>query len=158
MDGNLWAALAALPPAEWLRNSYVAYLLVNAAHIGALGMLLGSIITLDLLLLGLFRHAALAPLAHVLSRMAVGGLIFAVLSGIWLFLVNAPEYVQNIAFLSKLGLVSLGVINALILHSRRHWRLALREGQPNLPVRMHALFSLLLWPAALIAGRWIGFL
>ncbi|WOD11458.1 DUF2214 domain-containing protein [Pseudomonas sp. NyZ704] len=158
MEDSLWSALPALPPAEWLRRSNLAYLLVNAAHIAGLGMLLGSIITLDMRLLGLFRQAPLQPLAQVLSRTAAGGLVFAIITGTWLFLVNAPEYVGNNAFLSKLLLVSLAVANATFLHSRRHWALALQEGEPNLPVRIHALLSLLLWPAALVAGRWIGFL
>ncbi|PCD00408.1 DUF2214 domain-containing protein [Halopseudomonas pelagia] len=158
MDDSLWTALTALPPAVWLRDYFLAYLLVNAAHIAGLGMLLGSIITLDLRLLGLFRQAPLQPLAHVLSRTAASGLALAIFTGIWLFLVNAPEYVNNSAFLSKLLLVSLAIANATFLHSRRHWRLALQEGRANLPVRIHALISLLLWPAALVAGRWIGFL
>lgn len=158
MEDSVWTLLAALPPADWLRRCMVAYVLVNAAHIAGLGMLLGSIVTLDMRLLGLFRQAPLPALAQVLTRTAASGLVLAIISGAWLFLVNAPEYVNNTAFLSKLVLVTLGVINALLLHSRRHWLLAIREGQPNLPVRVHALLSLMLWPAALVAGRWIGFM
>lgn len=157
MGDSVWTLLAALPPADWLRRYMVAYVLVNATHIAGLSMLLGSIVTLDMRLLGLFRQAPLPTLAHVLTRTAASGLVLAIVSGAWLFLVNAPEYVNNSAFLSKLALVTLGLINVLLLHSRRHWRLAIRDGQPNLPVRVHALLSLLLWPSALIAGRWIGF-
>ena len=150
MTETIWLAVQALPPAEWLRDSMLAYLLVNATHIVGLGLLLGCILALDVRLLGGFASVPLASLAQFLSRMAAAGLLLAVAS--------APAYVQNNAFLAKLGLIAVALANVLFLRRRRHWALALREGRTNLPVRLHALLSLLLWPAAVVAGRWIGFI
>ena len=47
--------LETLPPSIWLRRSGTLYLMVNAAHIGSIGLLIGSIVPLDLRLLGLIR-------------------------------------------------------------------------------------------------------
>ena len=155
---ELWATLSALPPAVFLQRSSVAYLLVNAAHIASLAMLVGTMVSLDLRLLGAFRTVPLAVIGPFLSRMAAGGLILAVLTGAWLFSVNATEYVSNTAFLAKLCLVGLGVLNAVWLHTRGNWALALDKGQASPAVRLHAALSLGVWLGAVVAGRWIGFL
>lgn len=57
-------ALEASALAEGLRASQYAYPLVNAAHILALAALFGSILALDLRLLGLFQAVPVAPLAR----------------------------------------------------------------------------------------------
>ncbi len=152
MEQGLWSALSALPPAVLLQRNGTAYLLVNAAHIAALGVLIGSILTLDLRLLGAFRQVPLALVGPLLSRMAACGLALAMLTGAWLFLVNAVDYAANIAFRIKLGLIALAVLNALWLH-RRVWT----QERPSPAVRLHGALSLLLWPSVLVAGRWIGF-
>ena len=150
--------LGGLPFALLLQRSGTLYLLVNAAHIAAIGLLVGTIVSLDLRMLGAFRAVPLAVLAPFLSRMATGGLALAILTGVLLFSVRPVEYAENPAFLAKLVLVALGVLNALWLHAGRHWRGVLSGQQVHAVARLHALASLLLWPGAIVAGRWIGFL
>ena len=84
-----------------LQRSGTAYLLVNAAHIVAIGMLFGTIVSLDLRLLGAFQTLPLAVLGPFLSRMAGCGLALAVLTGFCLFSVRPLEYTANPAFLSS---------------------------------------------------------
>jgi len=149
--------LAALPHAALLRRWDTAYLLVNAAHIAAIGLLFGSIAALDLRLLGAARQVPLPAAAPFLARLAAIGLLLAVLSGFCLFSVQPAEYAGNPAFLAKLGLVGEGLANALWLRTGRHWR-GLLAGAPATPaVRVHAAASLAIWLAAIVAGRWIGF-
>ena len=93
---DVWQALSALPPAIWLQRNAVAYLLVNAGHIASLGLLIGTIITLDLRLLGAFRAVPVSLLWPLLSRLAVCGLGLAIVTGAWLFSVNAPVYVEKL--------------------------------------------------------------
>ncbi|HBM62784.1 MAG TPA: DUF2214 domain-containing protein [Pseudomonas sp.] len=152
MGQELWHGLSALPPAVFLQSNGTAYLLVNAAHIASLGLLIGTIVTLDLRLLGAFRQMPLALLGPLLSRMAACGLLLAMLTGAWLFLVNAVDYAANPVLRIKLGLIALAVLNALWLH-RRAWT----QERPSPAVRLHGALSLLLWPSVLVAGRWIGF-
>jgi hypothetical protein len=146
------------PGAVLLRRFWVAYLFVNAAHILGIGLILGSILPLDLRLLGLFRWAPLAVLGPLLTRSAAAGVALAFLTGLWLFSVRPAHYLANAAFLSKLVLIALALTNVVLQHRNHHFRQALQTGQIHPSLRLAALVSALLWLSALIAGRWIGFL
>lgn len=150
--------IEALPPSVWLRHSGTLYLLVNAAHIGAIGLLIGSIVPLDLRLLGILKPGPLALLAPVLSRTAAAGLTLAVLTGAMLFSVRPQEYLQNPAFQVKMGLLAAGTLNAWLAHRGRAWVEVTQGGRPSGGMRFQAAASLLLWLSCLVAGRWIGFL
>jgi hypothetical protein len=151
-------ALSAWPAAAFLRDSTLAYATLNAAHILAIGLVVGSIAALDLRVLGLFRDVPLGALASPLSRVAAAGVALAVATGFLLFSVRPIAYAHNPAFLTKISLVAVGVVNALVLRNNRHWRAARDGGLPHLSVRIAAAASLLNWAAAMFAGRWIGFL
>ncbi|WP_208733624.1 DUF6644 family protein [Pseudomonas duriflava] len=141
-----------------MRQSSVAYLLVNAAHIASFGILLGSIVSLDLRLLGAFRKVPLATLEPFLTRIAACGVVLAFLSGFWLFTVNAQDYISNRAFLIKLGLIGLALLNVLLRHTA-YRQTCLQEGKavPR-ALQAHALLSLTCWLGVVLAGRWIGFI
>lgn len=149
--------LSALPPATLLRQSDTAYVLVNAAHIAAIGLLFGSIAALDLRLLGAARQAPLAAMAPYLAKLAATGVGLALVSGVWLFSVQSAEYISNPAFLIKLLIVGLAITNALWLHAGPYWRAVLAEHSIPGAARAHAAASLVLWLSAIVAGRWIGF-
>lgn len=151
-------ALAGWPFAAFLRDSTPAYAALNAAHIFSLGLVVGSIATLDLRVLGFFRDVPLEALAAPLSRVAAAGVLLAVATGFVLFSVRPIAYASNPAFLAKISLVAFGVLNALALRANQHWRLARAGGSPHVSLRLAALFSLLTWSGAILAGRWIGFL
>lgn len=154
---ELLDALSQWPGAGLLRRSSLAYLFVNAAHILSFGLLIGAIVALDLRLLGLFGREPLAPLGRVLSRMAFAGACLAVLTGFVLFTVRPTEYVSNPAFIVKFALLVLALLNAALATSSMAWQMALHGASPSAVLRVSALFSLLLWPSVLVAGRWIGF-
>ena len=151
-------ALANWPVAALLRESAIAYPLVNAAHILGIGLLIGAIATLDLRLLGLFRATPLAHLAPPLWRVAATGLALAALTGFLLFSTRPQSYLANPAFLAKLALIAAGVVNALILHRAAAWRSGLISGMVGPRLRVAALLSLSIWVSTVLAGRWIGFL
>lgn len=155
---ELLQALAEWPVAAALRRSAIAYPLVNAAHIISLGLLLGAIATLDLRLLGLFRDHPVAVLGPPLWRVAACGLALAAVTGFLLFSTRPLAYAENPAFLAKLGLIGLGLLNLLVLRFNAHWRRALGGGAVHWSVRAAALLSLVAWLGAVVAGRWIGFL
>lgn len=150
--------IAASAPAVALRGSVTLYLLVNATHVLGFGLLVGAIVTLDLRLLGLFRAAALGHLAPPLVRVAATGLGLAALTGLALFSTRPATYLENPAFLVKLGLLALALANLALLHAGRPWRAALAGGAVATRLRVAAGVSLAAWLGALLAGRWIGFL
>ena len=155
---ELLQALAAWPVAGFFRGSTVAYATLNAAHIVSIGLIVGSIATLDLRVLGLFRAFPLGLLAPPLSRVAAAGVLLAATTGFLLFSARPLAYAANPAFLTKISLVAIGVLNALLLRANSNWRLALSGGEILTSVRLHAILSLLIWAGAVLAGRWIGFL
>ncbi len=149
--GQWWGATA-------LRESGTAYLFVNATHILGIGLLVGAILPLDLRLVGVLRGPPLALLGPFLSRASAVGLGLAMTTGMWLFSVNPLDYIENQAFLYKMGLLGLALINVISQHASVDYRLALQGGAIHVRVRVFALLSACLWLAILVAGRWIGFL
>ncbi|RYF68949.1 MAG: DUF2214 domain-containing protein [Comamonadaceae bacterium] len=150
--------LAAWPGARWLQGSGTAYLFVNTAHILGLALLLGAIVPLDLRLAGWLRGDGLALLARTLSRAAGAGLALALGTGLWLFSVRPLDYLDNTAFVWKMGVLLLALANVDWQHRAPGWREVLAGAPPTAGVRWRARVSLLLWLGVLLAGRWIGFL
>jgi hypothetical protein len=147
-------AIGAWPGAIWLRQSATAYLFVNAAHILGIGLLLGSILPLDLRLLGLFRRFPLGVLRTFLVRNAAAGLTLAVVTGLWLFSAKPAEYLANSAFRWKLVLLGVAIANVAF----QHWRPKADAVELTPATRVSAALSLCVWLSVLIAGRWVGFL
>lgn len=155
--GSLLAALGDWPGARALRASWIAYLLVNAAHILGVALLLGAILVLDLRLLGAFGSVPLAVMGPLQLRVAAFGLGLAVLTGAWLFSTRPTDYAANPAFQIKLALLAAALVNIGLQHANTGFRRTM-TGAPVTPaMRACAAASLVLWIALLVAGRWIGF-
>lgn len=151
-------AIEAWPLAAFLRRSLILYPLVNALHILGLAFLVGAIAALDLRILGLFGKVPLEPLARALPPVAAAGLAVAVAAGLLLFIVRPLDYVSNPAFLVKIGLVAAGVANALTQRQAAGWGAVLDGLAPDARLKVGAVLSLSIWCAAVVAGRWIGYL
>lgn len=143
--------------AEYLRASRYAYPFVNAAHILALAALFGSILALDLRLLGLFAQAPVEPLARVLPWIAATGLGLAILTGAALFSVQPFDYLAHPVFPVKLALIATGAVHALWLHRSPGWAIAFDRGVISPRLRASAALSLLVWTCAIVAGRLLAF-
>lgn len=160
MSGEWLVALEATALAGALRGSVWAYPLVNAAHILGVALLVGAMLPLDLRLLGAWRSVPLAPLWRVLTRTAGVGLGLAIVCGIFLFITRATEYAASSLFLVKMGVVGIGVVNALAV---RTWvpeaRVPMRSVREKPPVRLQVAggLSLVAWLTALTLGRLIGY-
>ena len=154
------AAIEATELARELRDSVWAYPLVNAGHIFGVALLVGSIVPLDLRLLGFWRSLPLVPLWRVLTRTAATGLLIAVACGALLFITRATEYAASSLFISKMAIVAAATTNAA----------ALRLAADGTPARMHSLtrepskrmriaggLSLTAWLTALTLGRLVGY-
>ena len=149
---DLLKALEDTAAAQFLKTSFVVYPLVNAAHILAIGALVTTVLLMDLRLLGYLASVERANFRRLMQRVALGAFATAAVTGGLMFSVRARDYADNPAFLAKIALVALGGLNFLIIS--RLERGAGGAAVPRLPIAM----SLLIWPLALIAGRFIGFL
>jgi len=152
-----WAsALEATDLALALRGSVWSYPLVNAAHILGVALLVGSIVPLDLRLLGLWPSVSVVPLWKVLTRTASIGLVLAILFGALLFITRATEYTGSNFFIAKMGVVAVGTANALLLRTLSSEPAAMPI-KPAARLRVSAGISLAAWLTTLALGRLIGY-
>ena len=151
---SLLAAMESTAIAEYLRVSRWVYAAVNAAHILGIALLVGSIMPLNLRLLGLWRGVPREMLARVLAPVAAIGLALAVTAGTLLFSVRALEYSEVVFLQIKVVLVTAGTLSALLLHRAHGWSL---HGATEARLKTHATFSTACWLGALVCGRLIAF-
>lgn len=136
------------------------YAIVNLTHILGIASLFGSVLVLDLRLLGVWRSAPLAPIAHAAAPIAACGFVVAVMSGVGLLATKATEYVGNPFLYVKFPAVAAGFANAVVLRRSSAWRaIGSRELSP--PERRRLAWmggaSLLCWLTAVSAGRLIAY-
>ena len=158
MDG-WFAALEASALAAFMRDSLWAYPLVNTLHIVGIALLFGAIAALDLRLIGAWRSVPAAPLARVLVPVAGAGLVLSILAGFLLFTVRASEYAASALFQAKMALILAAIANAGLLRFSSVWRGdgAAAPASGRAWLRGAGLASLLLWLAAIAAGRLLGY-
>ena len=150
----LFAALEGTAFAQALRGSRWAYAGVNAVHIFAIALLVGSIVPLNLRLLGAWRGIPREAVVRVLAPVAASGLILALFTGTLLFSVRAREY-SGIGFLQiKLSFIAIGIFSALALCLSHGFLL---KDAPRARLVGHAVLSTVCWLGALACGRLIAF-
>jgi hypothetical protein len=158
---DLLAWLQASRLGHFMRDSGPwTYALVNLTHILGVATLFGSILVLDLRLLGAWRRLPLAALSAATAPVGAVGFVVAVTSGIGLLATNATEYAGNPFLLVKFPAIALGVVNVLLLGRSRAWRAhrvrALTASEERQLAAMGAV-SLASWFTAVAAGRLIGY-
>ena len=145
-----------LAPVKALKDSFLAYPLVNALHILAIGVLVTSVLLMDLRILGLIGAVERAPLVRLLRRVIAVVFPVAVLTGLALFSIQAHEYAVNPAFQVKLALLLLAGLNLAAFR-------LLAPGDPGAKgfrtaAKFSAALSMVIWIGVLVAGRFIAFL
>lgn len=148
------AALEGTAVAQALRVSRWGYAAVNAAHIFGIALLIGSVVPLNLRLLGLWRDVPRPMLARVLVPVAATGLALAVAAGLLLFSVRARDYAGLGVLQIKLTLVAVGILAALSAFRAVG---TLPDAAGSASLRAHAVVSLACWLGALVCGRLIAF-
>lgn len=137
-----------------------SYGIFNLGHILGISTLFGSILALDLRLLGLWRRISLDTIATPALPLAAIGFTLATLSGICMITVNAIDYIGNPFLLIKFPAIALGLVNALAVSFLPAWKARhSREPLPNeeRQLAMAGGTSLACWLAAVSAGRMIGY-
>jgi hypothetical protein len=154
-----WIESSAL--GEGIRNSGVwTYGLLNLGHVLGISLLVGSVLLLDLRLLGLWPSVPVANISRPTVPLSVVGFVLAVTSGICMISVNATEYYGNPFLLLKFPAIGLGLVNVAVVSRLPAWRaIGLREptGPESRQLVVAATVSLVSWLAALAGGRMIGY-
>ncbi|MDR2215553.1 MAG: hypothetical protein LBE59_06910 [Nevskiaceae bacterium] len=146
--------------AEWMRSSLKAMPVIESIHVMAITLVFGSILVVDLRLLGLLNaNRAFTRIAHELLRLTWGAFAVAAITGALLFTPNSITYYHNTAFRLKMLAILAAGINMAIFEFRTVRGVATWDTTrtPPAAARLAGLLSIVLWVTVIILGRWIGF-
>jgi hypothetical protein len=147
----MWHALQHTGWVETLATSRWLYGFVSVVHDSAVFSCVGTIVLLDLRILGVAdRHQALSVLAGQLRPCTWIGVVVAAASGFLLFAVDAGDFAAATPFRLKMLVIGLALVSALAVE----WSLPAWDRAPAMPVmaRVVALMSLLLWLGAILVS------
>ena len=145
---------------EALLGSLNFWGLVEGSHLIGLMLFAGTILVVDLRLLGVtFRRTPVSVVSDKVLPLTVFGFIFVVITGLALFYAKPLFYYHNIWFRVKMIVLAIALINILVFHSRIQktqgsWD---SDAKPPTGARTAAALSLLTWLAVITCGRFIAY-
>jgi hypothetical protein len=163
-------SLSVLSFAQWvqstqfftaMRGSAYVYPIVLTLHLIAIALFGGMILMVDVRLLGLaLLKYPVSELLDQLRPLKRFGFLLMVTCGILMAGCKAEEYYYNAFFWTKMSLLALVGVHALIFHRGVYGNTAQLDAAPAMPgqARLAAALSLLLWTGLVVAGRGIGYI
>ena len=144
---------AAMREWTWL---YPAF---EVIHITGIAVLVGSIMVLDMRLLGLSRSLPVRKLAAHVLPWSIASFALILPSGLAMFVAHAGDLIANPVFALKFCLIFAAVTNAAVLHAgvfrgAASWDV---DTMPPLAARLAAALSLLLWVSVIACGRLLAY-
>jgi uncharacterized membrane-anchored protein len=154
------SALESLPLAVAMRHDLWLYPIIEIAHIAGFVVLVGSIVVLDLRLLGLSRALPVRSLTRHVLPWTFAALVLIVPTGLLMFIAHASDLITNRAFQLKLLLILLAAVNAGVFHTTVYRSVAQwdQDAGPPSAAKVHAAASLVLWFSVLACGRLLAYL
>jgi hypothetical protein len=143
----------------WMADSLWAYPIVLATHAVGMSIVVGTIVMIDLRVLG---FASRVPFKSFGKILLVCWFCVALntLSGVALFTVDPEHFIFHPVFWTKIGLVIAGLFFIYLL--LRELRVSApgdpESTEPSRKARLIATLSLLFWLGAIIAGRLIAYI
>ena len=143
-----------------IRESVWVFPIILAFHSLGLTLSVGTVLWLDLRLLGVkMRGQPVSEVYQQLKPWMLSGFAIMFISGTLLFSAQAARCYENVYCRTKILLLVLPGLNALIYHllterSIARWDL---DVKPPLAARMAGLISLVSWTVVIILGRQIVF-
>jgi hypothetical protein len=145
----------AIPHFTWLWPA------IESLHVVTLVVLVASITTFDLRLMGLaFRRLRVSDVGNRLLPSTWGAFGVMILTGTLLFTpFAARKYCYNPAFQTKLILILLAGINMSVFHFTIYRDVSKWDETSSTPLlaKVVGSLSVLLWASVVVAGRLIGF-
>ena len=158
LNSSLW-----LDVEEWTISWTIGgtnwFPLLESIHVIAAAMVVGSILWVDLRLIGIAAvqypittmHRELVPWTWV-------AFVIATITGIGMFITRAASHVLNPAFQSKMLLLVLAGFNMAYFHFKLYRNIARYDSHAatSTQLKIAGSLSLFLWANVMLAGRWIG--
>ena len=152
---------------DWLQNTELSFQigatywfpLLESIHVLGIAFLVGSILMVDLRLLGITRLEYAYSVVHrELTRWTWVAFVIAIVTGTGLFISRPGAYADNTAFQIKFVLLLCAGINLLVFRRYTYVSVSQWDTATAVPTagRVAGACSLLLWSGVIIAGRWVG--
>jgi hypothetical protein len=136
---------------------------VEIVHIVGIALLFGSIVVLDLRLLGLSRNIPVRTLARHVLPWTAGSFALIIPSGLLMFTAHATEFIDSEVFVIKMLLIMAAGVNAALFHTIT-FRTAdvwdseeMRKLPPPPSARLAGGLSLLIWISVIACGRLLAY-
>ncbi len=154
---------------EWLQASSLAVFIhktawafttIEVVHVFAVSLVLGTIMIVDLRLLGLAStKRPFAELSKKVLPFTWAAFVLAVIAGLLLFISRPTEYFVNPVFWIKMSLIVVAGINMMIfefitVRDVQKWNL---DPTPPPPARLAGGISIACWVLVVVFGRLIAF-
>jgi len=128
--------------------------LVKVVHLSGVALLLGTIVAVDLRLLGLFRNRSVKRLAGKLLPWTAAGFLVIVPSGLAMFVGYAGDLIASPVFALKICLILCAGVNAAVFHAgafrgAASWDV---DVPPPPAARTAGALSLALWASVVTCG------
>lgn len=152
---DLWEGLAAS-----IRESIWIYPFLETAHVIGLALVVGSIVSFDLRILGLNRDLAVRQLSRHLLPWVWTGFFINAATGVLLFISDAAEFAASRALQVKLLLILAAGLNAAVFQGRLIRTVERWDTRERAPAgaRASAALSVTLWLAIVVARRTIAYI
>ena len=156
-DVLFWMETSAL--GQLMRDSVWLFPAAEILHFIGLSLLMGSVIIVDLRLLGFTEQVTLQSVYRFLP-LSLTGFGINLLTGVLFCFTDPYRYYPNFAFRVKLFLILLAGLNVLWFKLAVYRDSIKMSAQDNTaPVaKIIALLSLLIWTAVIVMGRMIPYL
>jgi hypothetical protein len=142
---NQWA------PIVWLKTNAYAYPALETMHIIAIALVFGTVVIVDLRLIGVIRAIDARLLAKTLLPWTLAGFALALLTGLTMFTSRIGDFISNPAFITKMCLLLAAGANAAVLHARG------AIDDTGTFTKTQAILSMAMWIAIIFCGRWIAY-
>ena len=146
--------------ADNIRENDLLFPLIESVHVLSICLVVGSILAVDLRLLGLASiNRPVSRVSNGILPLTWSAFAIAVASGGLLFISNATKYLANGFFVAKILLICVAGLNMAIFHAISARDLPKWENEKTLPrqAQLAGGLSILLWISVVACGRWIGF-
>lgn len=150
--GETWLSIG-------IRESLWVYPMLHFAHILSISVMFGSIVFLDLRLVGAgFRKRRVTDVAEQLLPWTWAGYVLMFLSGALIFSSDPVRYYGSVLFRIKLLLMILAGVNALVFHYTLYRRVSAWDlDVPPARARLAGAVSITAWVAVIVTGRAVGY-
>jgi hypothetical protein len=145
---------------EWMRTSVKAMPFVEATHVLAAVTVFGTILIVDLRLLGLpDTKRSFTRVSDEMLKLTWSAFVLAVVTGFVMFAANANTYIHNTQFQFKMFALVAAGLNMLIFQMLTFRTVGAWDTDKASPTaaKIAGTLSIVLWLSVIFLARWIGF-